>query len=209
MIHSYVGVPGSGKSLHAMQTIKDYLTIYGKPVIANFPVAVQNLKRQKAAYKYIRSSELNPKKLERIAERYYSKNEFSEDGILLVIDEAQLLFNSRTWNEASRKEWIYFFTNSRHFGFKIILCCQFLEMLDKQIRGCIETVYEHRNFSRYGVVGWVMAHLVGGKLFIVIERYQGMKENIGTTWVFGRRSLYKLYDSYATKLFNVEEVENG
>lgn len=201
MIYCYTGVPGSGKSLHAMQDISDYLRFKGCPVIANFPINLGNLKKQKAPFKYAPNSKITPDRLIQLSKNWYSKNDFSESGILLVIDEAQMMLNTREWMAKDRLEWIHFFTNSRHYGYKIILCCQFLEMIDKQIRGCIEIEVEHRNFKNFGIVGWLLSCVFGGKVFICIDRYIGVTKKIGTHWVLGRRHLYKLYDSYAVDIF--------
>ena len=83
-----------------------------------------------------------------------------EDSILLIIDEAQMLFNPRDWNAKDRIEWLKFFQVHRHFGFSIILVSQSDMMLDKQIRALIEYEEIHRKVSNYGIRGYLLMLLM-------------------------------------------------
>ena len=207
MITAFTGVPGGGKSLHAAQEILDAITKKGIPVIANFDVNRPMfdkvlLKRKKlGVFENWKNTDLSPSRLIEYSEEHYRDNDFSENGILLVIDEAQLLFNARTWTDHLRADWVYFFTNSRHFGFRVILICQFLEMLDKQIRSVIEIEVKHRNMANFGLAGKIISLCVGGKLFVCVTYYCGLTQRVGVQYVLGRRHLYRFYDSYDTEAF--------
>lgn len=207
MITAYTGVPGGGKSLHAAQDILDSITKKGIPVIANFDVnrpkfkKVKFKRKQMGEYYFIPNAMLEPELLISFSSGHYRDHKFSESGILLVIDEAQLLFNARTWNDERRASWVYFFTNSRHFGYRVILICQFLEMLDKQIRSVIEIEVKHRNMGNFGFLGKMISIFAGGKLFACISYYVGLRQRIKVQYVFGRRHLYHFYDSYDTEAF--------
>ena len=209
MIQAYTGVPGGGKSLHAAQEILDAITKKGIPVIGNFDVNRKKfqkalIKRKKLGEYYnIPNKHLKPSVLVDFSKAHYKKHKFSENGILLVIDEAQLMFNARTWNDSERADWVYFFTNSRHFGFRVILICQFLEMLDKQIRSVIEIEVQHRNMGNFGLMGKLISLCVGGRLFACITYYVGLKQRIAVQYVLGRRHLFDFYDSYDTEAFAV------
>lgn len=209
LITAFTGVPGGGKSLHAAQEIKDAIEKKGIPVIANFDVnrpllGKTLLKRKKMGeYIYRMNTEITPDWLIGFSKDHYAEEEFSEAGILLVLDEAQLLFNARTWNDRQRGDWVYFFTNSRHFGYRVILICQFLEMLDKQIRSVIEIEVKHRNMANFGLGGRLVSLLVGGKLFVCVTYYCGLSQRVGVQYVLGRRHLYHFYDSYDTESFAV------
>ena len=209
MITAYTGVPGGGKSLHAAQEIMDAITKKGIPVIANFDVNRPKfqkawLKRKQMGEFYnVPNAMLSPEMLVAFSKAHYKSHKFSENGILLIIDEAQLMFNARTWNDAARADWIYFFTNSRHFGYRIILICQFLEMLDKQIRSVIEIEVQHRNMGNFGLAGRLISLCVGGRLFACITYYVGLRQRINVQYVFGRRHLFDFYDSYDTSAFAV------
>lgn len=214
MLVAYTGVPGGGKSLHAAQDILDSLTKKDVPVIANFDINRRKVnkvlfKRSLADFYYVQNQFLKPSGLIEFSNDYYSRKKFHEHGILLVIDEAQLLFNSRSWNDEARADWIYFFTNSRHFGYKVILITQFLEMIDKQIRSIIEIEVKHRNMANFGILGKFMSLFVGGKLFACIGYYVGLKERISVQYVLGRRHLYDFYDSYDVDSFALSSSAEG
>ena len=59
MIILYSGTPGSGKSLHAAERICSFLSV-GKPVICNFPVNLNSVKRKKGKLFYVSNDELTP-----------------------------------------------------------------------------------------------------------------------------------------------------
>lgn len=67
---------------------------------------------------------------------YALKNhiEGKEAQTLLVIDEAQSLFNPRDFNRKDRKDFNYFFSLHRKLGYSIILVTQNDRLLDRQIR---------------------------------------------------------------------------
>lgn len=209
MIVAYTGVPGGGKSLHAAQEILDAITKKGIPVIANFDVnrpkfGKTRIKRKvMGEFYHLPNTVMKPETLVAFSKAHYKTHKFSESGILLVIDEAQLMFNARTWNDAERADWVYFFTNSRHFGYRVILICQFLEMLDKQIRSVIEVEVQHRNMGNFGLAGKLISLCVGGRLFACITYYCGLRQRIAVQYVLGRRHLFDFYDSYDTNAFAV------
>lgn len=207
MIVTYTGVPGGGKSLHAAQEIMDAITKKGIPVIANFDVNRPKFdrawfkRREMGRFYYLPNSVLKPDVLVGFSKAHYREHKFSESGILLVIDEAQLMFNARTWNDSERADWVYFFTNSRHFGYRVVLICQFFEMLDKQIRSVVEIEVQHRNMGNFGFLGKLISLLAGGRLFACITYYVGLRQRIAVQYVFGRRHLFDFYDSYDTSSF--------
>lgn len=209
MITAFTGVPGGGKSLHAAQEIKDAIEKKGIPVIANFdvnrPLLGKSLLKRKemGTFYHLMNSQITPEHLIEFSKEHYKTHDFSEAGILLVIDEAQLMFNARTWSDSKRSDWVYFFTNSRHFGYRVILICQFLEMLDKQIRSVIEIEVKHRNMANFGIAGRILSLCVGGKLFVCVTYYCGLSQRVGVQYVLGRRHLYHFYDSYDTEAFKV------
>lgn len=121
MIVLYSGTPGSGKSLDTARTIYNWCR-RGAPIICNFPLNVDNIKvKRKKDIHFIPNGELDPDELVTFSKSYFSGRPCKEDSILLVIDEAQLLFNARDWSVKGRDRWNWFFTMHRHFGFFIIL----------------------------------------------------------------------------------------
>ena len=135
-----------------------------------------------------------------------------------MIDEAQLLFNSRDWSKKGRDRWNWFFTMHRHFGYFIILCAQFDRMLDRQVRGLIEYEYVHRKVLNMGWRGLLLSCLmlcpVG--LFVKVKIWYPMKERIGSEFFRCQRRYYSIYDTFAmidtvseTEIDTVVESEEG
>ncbi len=199
MIVLYSGTPGSGKSLDCARTIYNWLWM-GKTVLCNFPVNVDNIKiRGKKDIRYIPNHELDPDALVAVSREHFTGRRMKEDSILLIIDEAQLLFNARDWTVRGRERWTWFFTMHRHFGFFILLCAQFDRMLDRQVRSLIEYEFIHRKVSNIGWRGWFlsMAMMAPGSLFVKVKVWYPMKEKVGSEFYRCQKKYYSLYDTFA------------
>ena len=200
MIYLYTGTPGSGKSLHTAEQIVKWIKIYKSPVIANFDFDISRLKfKGYAAFLKMDNLSINPESLVRFSELYKEKRKWRrvpEEHILLIIDECQLIFNCRSWNAKDRAEWISFFTQHRKLGYRIILICQFAEMIDKQIRSLVEYEYVHRKVINIGIYGKVLNILAMGRLHVAVKMYSPLREKVGVDFFKGNSRLYELYDSY-------------
>ena len=195
MIRLYSGTPGSGKSLH---NAKDVISRsrFGRPVIGNFPCDLS--KYPKANYTYVPNYELTPEYLMNYSREYFKGKPIREGRILLVIDECQLMFNSRDWQQKGRNEWLSFFTQHRKFGYDVTLIAQFDRMIDKQLRGVIEYEYVHRKLSNYGFGGKIMSLLFGGNTFVVVQMWYPLKLKIGQDFVHARKRFFSIYDTFGT-----------
>ena len=182
-IYLYSGTPGSGKSLHAAKTIIEWFH-KGKPVITNFELDTS--KYSKAIHRSIDDDELTPDFLIQYSREYFQGRKLTkkdEDTILLVIDECQLIFNSRDYQKKDRKSWIKLFSTHRHLGYHVILIAQMDKMLDKQIRGLIEYEYIHRKLSNFGKAGKLLTVALAGEMFTSVQMWYPLKLKIGT-WKF-------------------------
>ncbi len=195
MISLYSGTPGSGKSLHCAQLVRAHLK-YHTPVIGTFHINKDCLyKNSKYEYTYINIYSLSPAFL--VA---YAKNnkhllkKHIEGSFLLVIDEAQRLFNSRTWNDKDRNDWITFFAEHRHLGFDIVLVSQNDRMLDRQIRALIEYEFVHRKLTQAGIMGKILSIFVGS--FCYVKMWYPMKEKLSSAFFHAEKRLFNFYDSY-------------
>lgn len=200
MIELYSGTPGSGKSLHVARVMHDWMTRWKSPVIANFAFKAKACKsRGYGSFLEINNSQLDPYFLEYFSERYKEIRGWKsipEEHILLVIDEAQLLFNAREWNKQNRAAWISFFTQHRKLGYRVILIAQFDRMLDRQIRSVIEYEHIHRKVKNIGIWGFIFNAVAGGSLHIDVKVYKPLEEKVSSDWFKGDKYLYSLYDSY-------------
>lgn len=196
-IDLFSGTPGSGKSLHAAKKICEWSQA-GKPVITNFDVDLSRY--PKANQICVDDDELTPEFLVKFSREYFLGRKLTkkdEDTILLVIDECQLIFNSRDYQKKDRKSWIKLFSTHRHLGYHVILIAQMDKMLDKQIRGLIEYEFVHRKLSNFGKAGKLLTVLLLGEMFTSVQMWYPLKMKIGTQMFRAKKKYYSIYDSYA------------
>lgn len=190
-VYCYSGVPGSGKSLHIVKELLFRLK-HNKhtKVLTNFDVNLEPYNNR--LYKFDAFTFTPDTLMDWICED-------SPDGILpnsyvIVWDEAQNVFNTRTWNDPIRLSWLKWFTTSRHWGCDVILCAQQMEMLDKQIRGVIEINVRHYKLA--SVFKLLGALTLWRPIFIWFSSYatnQKMKLQKGI--IFGTGNLFDRYDT--------------
>ena len=197
-IYLYSGTPGSGKSLHLAQDILFYCS---RPknclVISNFSVDTDKLKYPDR-FIYMDNDDMTAENLVNIGlSRLSMWSNYSEleASIILIIDESQLLFNARSWNEKGRSRWIKFFTQHRKLGYKIILVAQFDQMIDKQIRSLIDVQYIHRKFSDIGLLGLFLKVITRSDIFIAVEMFYPLKLRTGSKIYRAHKRHYSLYDT--------------
>lgn len=189
MISLYSGTPGSGKSLDVARLIY-YRVRIGKTVVANFPVDTDRIPgKNKGEFVYLDNEELTPAWLI----KYSMQKPRKEGEILLIIDEAQILFNTREWGKSDRKTWNTFFTQHRKLGYEIIMVSQFDQMLDKQIRALFEYEYIHRKITNYGWRGWLLAPLLGS--FIKVQYWYPVRERVGSECFRFNKRWASIYDT--------------
>lgn len=196
-IDLFSGTPGSGKSLHAAKKICEWSKA-GKPVITNFEVDLSQY--PKANQTCVDDDDLTPDYLVQFSRTYFEGRKLTkkdEDTILLVIDECQLIFNSREYQKKDRKSWIKLFSTHRHLGYHVILIAQMDKMLDKQIRGLIEYEFIHRKLSNFGKAGKLLTVALAGEMFTSVQMWYPLKLKIGTQMFRAKKKYYSIYDSYA------------
>lgn len=197
MISFYSGTPGSGKSLHVAERLYWWVRS-GKPCICNFDINVSKIKGKKEKqFYYINNQDITPQYLIDFARDNIERNGTVKEGsILLVIDECQLLFNSRDWGKSGRAEWLSFFTMHRHLGYDIILVAQFDRMIDRQIRCLIEYEFIHRKVSNFRWKGKILSMFAFGQLFVYVKTWYPLKEKVGSSFYRAKKVYYGLYDTY-------------
>lgn len=193
MISLYSGTPGSGKSLHVARLLferdkKELVTIGNFDINKDLLLHPQN-------YFSVENEDLTPQFLYEFSVNYFSDHKYKEGLLLVVIDEAQLIFNSRDWNRKDRNLWIKFFTQHRKLGFNIIMVAQFDKMLDKQIRCLFEYEYVHRKISNFGAKGKLLSIWSGNKLFIAVKFWYPLKQKVGSQMFTYKRRFGDLYDT--------------
>lgn len=198
MISLYSGTPGSGKSLHIAQRIY-YGLRRGRPTICNFEIDLKKVNKKKykeLPFVYMDNYKMTPENLIKVSKFWFEGTKIKEDSILIVIDECQILFNSREWQKRSRADWLSFFSQHRKYGFEIVLIAQFDGMIDRQIRSLIEYEYIHRKVSNFGIVGKVMASVALGKMFACVKMWYPLNERIGSEFFTAKKKYYEIYNTY-------------
>ena len=205
MITLYSGTPGSGKSYHAAVKISGLLD-QGGSLICNFPVKIEGAHpKNELLFSYWDNSEITPERLVAYAQLHHKVGK--EGQTLLIVDEAQVIWNCREFSAKDRRSWVSFFSQHRKLGFDILLIAQNDRMLDRQIRMLIEYEVKHRKINNYGNGGWLLSLLTGRSTwFIAIEYwYGGNKLMLNREMIRYKPSIGNLYDSYA--MFSTQNGE--
>jgi hypothetical protein len=227
MIEIMQGTPGSGKSAAAVARAILHIR-KGGLVASNFSLVdgwaeqvskrlvmsmISKEYRQKKAISYynrfyrvnslpaIRA--LNPR--EQAEGLYKDTGKFQEGMGLLILDEAQLVFNCRNSMTGSKNlDWVEFFTQHRKLGWNVLLIAHTIDMIDSQIRPLAEYESRFRNMQKvkFPIVGLPMSPI---PLFLVIRRYAGLGAGAN---VVADRDLYPL-PLWAAKLYDSLEVFSG
>lgn len=201
MIFLYTGTPGSGKSYHAAEVV-DRALRRKLPVIANFEVNL-NPKKHKGEFIYIDTLDMTPDFFMSYAEEHFIPGRDEHQGII-IIDEAQIPFNSREGLNRNRMKWISFFSNHRHYFYDIILITQHDRMIDRQIRFLVETEYKHRKLTNFGVKGWFMIFIFH-KMFVGVQYWYPIQEKVSSEFFNLSKRVCKLYDTF--KRFESSNVQ--
>lgn len=208
IITLYSGTPGSGKSYHAAKDIIKRFS-RGGGLICNFPLAIpDNIKpADDLRVAYWDNADITPQRLTAYAQKYHKIG--VEGQTLVVIDEAQVIFNCREFSATDRKDWVKFFTQHRKLGFNMLLITQWDRMLDRQIRVLIENEVKHRKLNNYGFGGGLLQLLTfGSTWFIAIEYWYGGNKLLLSREIFRYSpKVSRIYDSY--KMFDDAQGENS
>lgn len=201
MIFLYTGTPGSGKSAHAARVLRNCLK-RKQHTFANFLVNSDS-----EYFHFVSNQDLQPKILYEFARSLFGDSQPKEGSINLFIDEAQLIFNSRTWNDANRLNWLEFFSQHRHFGFDVFLICQQDIMIDKQFRSLIEYEVKHAKVSQFSWLGSLMSCFGLLPLHVANSLLYSQKSmRTSSDFFLVTPSLRAFYNSYA--LFEQKAVFN-
>lgn len=191
----YSGTPGSYKSYHSIVSALRWLR-QGGNLITNFPLNYKNVIKRpvKGIYEMIDNQHLTVDYLIDFAREHHKRSVHAQT--LVIIDEASIKFNSRDFMLKDRMQWIQFFANHRHFNFDFILITQQDRMLDRQIRGLIETEYKHRALKNYKLLGMLINFLFRG-CFMCVEVWYPCKLKVGSLFCIFHKKIADCYDTMA------------
>lgn len=195
MIYLYSGTPGSGKSLHLVMDVYNHMW-FRKGLVISSERFVLSDKLKRGEFEHFDKHQLTPDYLIDMAKRWFKDGKVREGNILVVIDEAGDIFNSRTWNDRNRLLWLEFFRMHRHYGMDVILVAQEDKQLDKQIRGVIQCEWNHRKLSNFGMKGKILSLFMLGKWFCCKKIDYHTNTYLGSMWFKGKRKWYDMYNTF-------------
>lgn len=197
MIRLFSGTPGSGKTLHAVH-VMDWYNRRKRPVVANFPLTRKLLKNPDLFFELEDDNKTWPDFLTSFSKDYFTceGTKVKEGQILLVLDEAQLIFNTRDW--AFNRCWISFFTQHRKYGYDVIIICQYDRMIERQIRALFEYETKHLKVSNLGGLWGLILPLFIGRYRIYEKWYNQGKMLVSQSRASYSRRDMRLYDTFQT-----------
>ena len=161
-IFGLTGKPGAGKSFFATRVIIEEIKDRNRTIVTNVPINKEKLREYVKKDFYIYNLETFANQAHFFTNRGHYNIELpnieanvdfkeflqdDDDGILYVIDEAHLYFNSRNWKHMSNATLSYI-TFIRHVGDTLIWMCQNYSDIDKQFRGKTQAFHVLRNLTR-------------------------------------------------------------
>lgn len=177
MISLVTGTPGAGKTYYAQRKIAEAL-MGGKVVASNVPLSPGWERIVSGTNPLLKAMPWRRRKIEqRLRDRFYFSREVDElfrvrlagtkEGRgLMVVDEAHMLFNARTWDQddtgkgrtkaeavAFRQKNLRFFSAHRHLGWDILCITQHEDNIDAQLRRNWEFHVKVRNLKNFRVSG--------------------------------------------------------
>jgi zona occludens toxin len=162
MIIIYEGVPGSGKSYDAIRVILHNLKLKRK-IYTN----IDGIELPECQEYIAQQSDMTRVELSELLEfipRQKIQNfyDYVDDGSLIVIDEAQLFFNSRDFSKQHNREFADWSSTHRHKGFDVILITQRAERIDTAVRSLCDFRYRYRKLNFMGpATGYIQYIYIG------------------------------------------------
>jgi Zonular occludens toxin (Zot) len=179
MLYSLIGDVGSGKTLKVSPWMEQAVAS-GRPVFSSIELTEQCPFREKVALIGTDAWPIarTPARHERVCkERQWVPSrrpmffwEYVPDGALVIVDEAQLYFNSNDWKRIGEEcEWYH--TQHRKFGHDVIYITQRIGNLYNRIRDlCGRYILAEHNYRTARVFGYVEA-LLGRQAALNMSRF--------------------------------------
>lgn len=202
MIYLLTGQPGTGKSTVAVdRAIMEYAAA-GRRVVANFPIDFAPICNRSGTNLSRAVVEVIPDRPTRADLDLTGFGGVSEEKAgLLIVDEAGIWLNARTWAGKDRELIIDWLTQSRKRYWDIILISQSVHMLDKMVREAVcEGIARIRRLDRVKFLGVRLPRLHIGTVRYGIEANAPVLER----WFYRGAMAHKCFGSY--RLFGAEST---
>jgi Zonular occludens toxin (Zot) len=197
------GPLGSGKSYYGVRKAVEALE-QGKVVVTNFRMTPEWTdrvvdrhplrwvipgRRRKLKAKWARSVLVVPDLKTLLRVRLEGQGE--KRGVV-VIDEAHVFMNARSWRDEDRMELVEWASASRKLGFEVYLITQDLQSLDRQVRDRLTYHVTLRNLKQFKVAG---IPIVPFNFFIAIWQFHTAAKAIVKREAYRLSWMAKLYDT--------------
>lgn len=208
------GVRGSGKTKIAVREIQTYLDM-GLRVATNLDIDVSKLSPNTKSVLTRIPDQPRSIDLELLGKSYpelnpddpstYDEKKFG----LIVIDELLTSFNSRNWNDPDRLAVVSWMVQSRKLGWRLMLLCQDVDAVDKQLRETLLQEIWHcrsgKNFFSSPVLGKIFGlftapfyKIIAPYGFHYCAQYTGKKKDKSHLAASEFYKLYHLHQCYKT-----------
>jgi len=200
--------PGSGKTLAAVDRIRDHL-LRGRRVATNLDLHVEHLLPSRNRTSRIVRLPDRPCAADLVALGHgWDKKGEEENYGLIVLDELATWLNSRDWNDQGRKELFNWLVHHRKFRWHVIFIIQDIDSLDKQVRQSL--IEYHVQVMRLDKVKIPFVSSLGQlltlgfwdgympRIHVGVCRYivgGGARPPITDRWIFRGVDLYDGYDT--------------
>jgi len=163
MIRLFIGTPGAGKSYAALKDLVEELAYGSRLVVTNLPVLPGELNAWMAKEHPAWTDDINQRiriiseeetkqfyryrgiagdigsvtKEDSLVGRHLPYADFRGAGVLYIIDEAHIPFDSREW-ASTGPELTYYNSQHRKLGDELVFITQFEKLIDVRVRGFVQ-----------------------------------------------------------------------
>jgi hypothetical protein len=208
-VYLVTGKLGSGKSLCAVDRVRDYIS-RKRRVVTNFWCDLAPISRSNGGPVSHARIEVIPARPTSLDLARLGRGGASEhDAGLLILDECGTFLNARKWNEGDRQGVIDWLLHSRKLGWDVILICQSLVALDKQVREMVcEYLVTCRRMDRVNipVISWIFPIKFPRVHFATVRYGLGPHDMRAETWVYRGNNLFACY---STEWMSKADCEDG
>ena len=150
MIIMHDGVPGSGKTYDTIRKII-YALKAGRIVYTNIDGLNDEVCLEYLAFHCaLTRDQLSQQLIFMTNDQVLCFWTFAEKGALIVIDEVQKYFNSKSWSSQDNKDFSAWADEHRHDGFDLIMMTPNLKKVDSGVRATMQMRYRYRKVNFFG-----------------------------------------------------------
>lgn len=147
--YAYVGKKGTGKSKHAVITMRDRYFKRGRAVASNLDLDLKAMFGVRSKLSYVRIPD-KPSEFDLLSVGHGNPDSYDEEkNGAMVLDELGTWMNTRTFADKSRAGTLDYLAHARKHGWDCFYIMQDIQQVDKQLReSFIEQTVRHIRFDK-------------------------------------------------------------